>query len=164
MTSFTVIQDTREKAPLRFQSKAIRDVSVQVLKTGDYTIEGLEETLCIERKMGVAELAKNATEKRFKDVVERMKTYRFRYILIECSLDEVMNFPVGSSIPRARWKTLKIKGPYIMKFLSELYVNHGIPVIFCDNAKHCAYMASNIMKRVKEIIDAEDSEAQDPSA
>lgn len=157
MSSFTVIQDTKEKIPLRFFSQSIREVVVHKLRTGDYSIEGLEDTLCIERKRNAAEIAKNATEPRFKDVIERMKTYRFRYILIECGLADIMKYPEGSTIPASLWHTVKIKGPFIMKFLSELYVDHGIPTIFCDNAENTAYMASNIMKRVKEITDGETS-------
>ncbi len=65
---FNIIVDTREQQPWNF--KTYGTVS-QKLDTGDYSIEGLENLVAIERKKSVNEFATNITEKRFKDWVER---------------------------------------------------------------------------------------------
>lgn len=55
---FTIIQDTREQAPWSFQGIVHKKLlwavkrQVQTLKTGDYSIEGHEDRLTIERKSG----------------------------------------------------------------------------------------------------------------
>src|SRR5690606_29560670 len=61
------------------------------LKTGDYSIMGLEDKLCIERKNGFSELFGNYSPKdhreRFEREMERMMEVPHRYILIETNLN-----------------------------------------------------------------------------
>tara|TARA_R110000803_G_scaffold6519_2_gene21227 strand:- start:3789 stop:4271 length:483 start_codon:yes stop_codon:yes gene_type:complete len=146
----TVIVDTREKDPWTLRSSAIGERVVRKLDTGDYTIEGLEDVLCIERKKGPAELAGNFIEKRFKDVLKRIEQFPYKYLIVECDVKDVVDYPVGSNIPKSRWKNIKIRGPLIMKFLSEIQVNYGVHVIFAGSAENAEYVAVNIMKRVHE--------------
>ena len=98
--NFTIIVDTREQKPWQFNEYA---TAVRKLDTGDYSVEGLENILCIERKRSVSEIANNITESRFKDVLSRMSKYRFPFILLEFDLQDVLNFPVGSEIPKSVW-------------------------------------------------------------
>lgn len=145
MSDFTIIVDTREQHPWEFSHKV---VAHRKLDTGDYSVEGLEDILCIERKKGVAEIANNITEKRFKDVIERMSKYKHAYILIECDYDQLMNYPIGSDIPKRLWNKIKIPPLYILKYLTELSVYHNIHVIFCGCASWAETTAYSIMKRV----------------
>ena len=58
--TFTIIQDTREKKPWTFSATgSVRDVKVVKLDTGDYSIEGMEDSFMIERKSSVDELFMN---------------------------------------------------------------------------------------------------------
>ena len=50
-----IIQDTREQSPFDFSFYDC-DVSIATLKTGDYTIEGYEEIVCIERKKSASKI------------------------------------------------------------------------------------------------------------
>ena len=59
--SFSVIVDSREQIPFEFTSSKIGNIINRKLNTGDYSIEGLEETLCIERKATVNEFYNNIT-------------------------------------------------------------------------------------------------------
>ena len=77
---FTIIVDTREQHPWIFKEFT---TAKRKLDTGDYSIEGLEDKLCIERKNGIAEIANNMMENRFSDVIDRMSKYPHSYILIE---------------------------------------------------------------------------------
>lgn len=147
MQDFTIIIDTREQRPWEFPYHTTAN---RKLDTGDYSIEGFEDILCIERKKGIAELANNMTEKRFKDVIQRMSQYQHAYILIECNYDQMMNYPIGSDVPKKLWNKIRISPGFIMKFITDLSINHNIHVMFCGCASWAEKTALSIMKRVHE--------------
>ena len=98
-----ILKDTREKNGWNFESFdrciAVADWG---LKTGYYTARGLEKHLVIERKASTGELAMNLGKKRkaFDDEVHRMSNFRWKYIIFEFSIDDLMNFPQNSGIPK----------------------------------------------------------------
>lgn len=144
---FTIIVDTREQKPWVFpECKTI----ARKLDTGDYSIEGLEDVLCIERKNSVSEIANNIVEKRFFNEIERMGDYLYKYILLEFNLEDLLMYPIGSNLPRRTWNKLKIKSAYILKILTELQIKHDIHIIFCGSPKNAERMAFSIIKRVNE--------------
>lgn len=147
---FTVIIDTREQHPweLKHYTKANRK-----LDTGDYSVEGFEHLLCIERKYSISEFVNNMSEKRFKDVLERMSSYKYAYMIMEFSFDDVLNFPVGSTIPKRVWDKLKISPSYIIKYLTDIQMKYGIHVLFCGSSSGAEKMALSIMRRVVEQHD-----------
>lgn len=146
--SFKIVIDTREQKPWSF---AACNTVVKKLDTGDYSIEGLENILCIERKHSVSEIANNISEQRFKDELQRMSNYLYRFILLEFSLQDVLNYPKGSNVPPRMWSKIKIRPPYILKYITELQTIHNIHVIFCDNPSAAEDMAFSIIKRVNEM-------------
>jgi len=146
--NFTIVVDTREQHPWKFSEHT---TSKMKLDTGDYGILGLESTLCIERKSGVAEIANNMMEDRFVDVIARMKQYKYSYILIECDYNQLINYPMGSDVPQKAWSKIKISPAFILKFLTELSVHHNIHVMFCGNPEWAEKTALSIMKRVYKL-------------
>lgn len=146
--SFNIIIDTREQKPWAF---AGCNTINKKLDTGDYSIEGLEDLLCIERKNSVSEIANNISEARFKAEILRMNDYLYKFILLEFSLQDVLNYPIGSTVPRRLWSKIKIKPAYILKYLTELQIKHNINVVFCDNPEAANQMAFSIFKRVNEL-------------
>ena len=76
-TDFTIIIDTREQQPWTFNNHTVAN---RKLDTGDYSIEGLENILCIERKKSASEFANNIVESRFKDVLMRMNQLKYSFI------------------------------------------------------------------------------------
>lgn len=146
--NFQIIIDTREQQPWIFEhhSKAC-----EKLDTGDYSVRGLENLLCIERKKSVSEIANNITEKRFKDVVSRMTQYKYSFLLLEFDFDNVLSYPVGSNVPKKMWDKLKITPNFLIKHLVELQVFFNIKVLFCGSASNAERMALSIMKKVYEI-------------
>ena len=111
MSDFTIIVDTREQLPWDFEENTI---AKEKLDTGDYSVKGLEDILCIERKRSVSEIANNLTEKRFDDVLSRMSKYKFAFLLLEFSVDDILSFPIGSDIPKRMWDKIKISPNYII--------------------------------------------------
>jgi ERCC4-type nuclease len=145
--NFTIIVDTREQIPWEF---GFHVTSRQKLDTGDYSIDGMQHILCIERKRSVSEIANNITEKRFKDVLDRMNKIPHSFILLEFNLEDVYQFPVGSDIPKKLWDKMKISNKYILKYLTLIQLNYNIHIIYCGDSDNAEKMAVQIMKRVYE--------------
>ena len=142
---FTIIVDTREQMPWEF---GFHTTSKKKLDTGDYSIEGMESILAIERKMSVSEIATNITENRFKNVLERLGKVPHAYIIMEFSIEDIYTFPVGSDVPKKLWDKLRVKGNYIMKTLLEASVNHNIHLLFCGDSENAERTAVSLMKRI----------------
>ena len=61
---YTVIRDTREQEGYYFSEYGLCEGMIdQKLDTGDYSIQGMEDKVCIERKGCVEELAINLGQK-----------------------------------------------------------------------------------------------------
>lgn len=144
---FTIIVDTREQIPWEF---GYHETAKKKLDTGDYSIEGFENILAIERKKSVSEIATNLSESRFKDVLLRLSKIKHPYMVFEFSLDDVYNFPVGSDIPKRMWDKLKISGNYIIKRLVEIQLEYNIQIVFCDDPSNAERFSVSLMKRIYE--------------
>jgi ERCC4-type nuclease len=144
---FTIIIDTREQQPWEFDNHLTSKLK---LDTGDYSIQGLEHLLAIERKKSVAEIANNISEKRFDNVLDRLSKIPYKFMLMEFDLEDVYSFPIGSDIPKKLWPKLKISPKYLLKYLTEIQLNYGIHIIYCGCKENAEKMAESIMKRVSE--------------
>jgi hypothetical protein len=94
---YTVIRDTREKEgygwhflPHNIERRPpnCNGTLVKPLKTGDYSIQGYEDIVSVERKEDFAELWSNytTTRKRFEEEMERMSCIKHTYLLVESNL------------------------------------------------------------------------------
>jgi len=146
--SFNVIIDSREQLPYLFTSSKINEVIVTKLDSGDYSIQGLEDQLAIERKASVAEFYNNITQSRFWREMQRMKDYKYRFIIFEFSVSDVEMFPYGSDLPRSVMKKLKITPAYLMKCIARIQIEYDIHVIFGEDRDNSVYLVTNIMKEV----------------
>lgn len=147
-TDFVIIVDTREQKPWNFQYQATAN---HKLDTGDYSIEGLQHLLAIERKRNVAEIANNITEKRFKDVIDRLSKIKYSFLLLEFDLEDVMRYPIGSDIPKRLWDKIRISPAFILKHLTDLQIDHNIKILFCGNSTNAEKMALSIMRKVHKL-------------
>jgi len=150
---YTIIQDTREQQGLFFGPyDQCEGMITEKLDTGDYTIEGLEDKICIERKASVEEIAINLGQKKhaFMAEVKRMEPFEHKFLVCEFTLDDVLKFPEGTRIPEAKKKTLKITGKYLMKSLNELAIYNDIHVVFCENKHNTFMFLSGLFKRLHE--------------
>jgi ERCC4-type nuclease len=145
---FTIIVDTREQQPWTFDNYA---TAKRKLDTGDYSIEGLEHLLGIERKKSVSEFANNIVESRFSDVVERLNQLKYAFILFEFHLEDVLIYPIGSTVPKKWWNNIKVSPAFIMKNIMELQLLHNIKICFCGSASNAEKMAEYILKKVDHL-------------
>lgn len=146
--SFTVIIDTQEKQPWTLSHNLINGVKYEALKTGDYTVEGLEDILCIERKADATEIAMNVSEQRFRDCLERMSAFQYKFILLESSMQKVLQFPHLEQYAQTLLKKTKVRGKYILQCITRMQVKYGVHFVYCGNREDAQYMAINIMREV----------------
>lgn len=151
---FIVIKDTREQDGYYFSAfNTCAGMIEHKLDTGDYTIQGLEDKVCIERKGCVEELAVNLGQKKyaFLNEIDRMKTFPHKFLILEFSLEDLLKFPDETRIPVKNKASLKITGKYMIKCLMEFALYNNVQVLFCGD-KHNAFLAvSSLLKRINEM-------------
>jgi len=140
-----IIIDTREQKPWEFPEHT---TIASKLDAGDYSVEGLEDMLCIERKRNVAEFANNIVEKRYDDWTQRMSQYKYKFLILEFPLSYVYSFPRNSGMPKYLWNKSRISSKFIIKKLTELQIYKDIHVLFCDSAESASKLAAAIMYKV----------------
>ena len=147
-SDFTIIVDTREQQPWVFEHYLTTNAK---LDTGDYSIQGLENIVAIERKKSVSEFANNITESRFTDVILRMSQIKYSFLLLEFNLQDVLIYPVGSTVPKRMWDKIKISPAFILKNILDLQIKHNIAVHFCGDADNAEKFAETILKKVNYL-------------
>lgn len=129
-TTFHVKKDTREQLGWIFpKGGTCSGMSVATLKTGDYTIDGLEDQFVIERKGSTAEWAKNICEKRFERELERLDCYIFPFIILEFSYTDLLIYPRNSGIPKSKWNRIRVTPEFLLKRTLEIQCNHKVKII-----------------------------------
>lgn len=134
LPSYTIIRDTRE-APGHgwFWDKNTNPKQrppicggtiIKTMKTGDYTLLGYEDVLCIERKISYAELWGNYAEReRFQDQMERMSVFKHKMVIIETQLTKDV-----FSLSPPQLKT-GVPGRALTRWLMSLTAKYGVPFI-----------------------------------
>lgn len=153
---YTIIVDTREQQPWEFSHYT---TASKKLDTGDYSIEGLENIIAIERKKNVTEIANNIVEPRFKDVLERLKNIKYPFILLEFNLKDILIYPIGSNVPKHMWDKLKISSNFLLKNITDWELEYNIKVFFCGSPTNAERLATYLFNKIyfKEIKSKRDS-------
>lgn len=152
---YLVIRDTREKEGSGWMwepSHHTKGTVVQTLQTGDYTIDGFQEFLCVERKHSVSEIAGNIIDERFERELQRMCQFKYKFIICEFSLSDVEVYPDRERMSDKIKNRIKIKGSYIMRMLSEYELKYGVHIVFAGNSHNAKWYASSIFKRLMEGV------------
>lgn len=152
MSKLTILRDNQEKKGWNFASFDC-DVKVVNLNTGDYTIEGFENDLCIERKASTGEIAINLgiCRKAFEAEFDRMLTFKHRYLICEFPVNHFWCFPEKSKIPKNVWHKIRMNGKYLYKAITELCEKHNVTLIFCDSPEDAEKKCMDIISSVTGI-------------
>lgn len=160
---YRVCVDSRERTPWTFENtESCSGWVKKALPTGDYSIEGWEDAFVIERKGSTGEIAKNVGEARFTRELERLSRMAHPFIVCEFTVADILMFPVASGIPRKRWGYIKMRGPYLLRRLSEFMVNYGVPIIFAG--PHGKEVALSLFKRIAEAAQTAEGHPCPPAA
>ena len=134
--------DTREQLFLEFTK--FRGVSSVrgTLKTGDYSIQGYDDAICFERK-SVQDLVGTLIggHERFLREMERMRSFKAKYILIEHTPDILYNY-----CAKHGWQR---KFNTIIQSLLAYACHYQVRVRFCKDRED---MAEYIVKKAREFL------------
>jgi len=153
---FKIVQDTREKIPLDFSFYSdCTSVEIRKLDTGDYSAVGYEDKVYIERKRSTSEIAINfgTDNARWYRELERMSKVKFKYVVCEFSVEDVLSFPKNSGIPKEKWKGLRFNGKYLYKIMKETEAKYNVKFLFCNDAQEAAEKVFELLKRVVEYYE-----------
>jgi hypothetical protein len=140
-----VIIDTREKLPLFSDKDKDFIIINRKLDTGDYTIDGLESILVIERKANVNEMYGCFTtyRKRFFNEIERMMFYPLKFLIIGSNYSDIIN-PYSYRLQSIQKK--KIATAITASSINHLVIKNHINVIFAG--KDIKKATSQLLKDV----------------
>jgi len=129
-----VLIDTREQTPLdigRFDNW-FAGSKIATLKTGDYSIEGMEHWVCLERKsLNDLVLTLMNNRLRFFNQLERMQAFPYRAILIEASYEDVKS-------PYDFTDNVMAHPNGVSGTLDALEVRFGVPIIYTSRNRALA--------------------------
>lgn len=147
-----VLYDTREKTPWKFDFYDC-EVEEHCLKTGDYSIKGKEDLVCIERKKSTGELSINIglKWKPFNEELTRMSGYRFKFLICEFPIEYLDQFPKNSGIPKRMLDKLRITPQFLKKRLFDTCYRNEIELIFCSSREEAERKVYEILKAIDEI-------------
>lgn len=119
----TIILDTREKKD-SFYFFSYPDVQTKTkgLKTGDFSIEGYEDKITIDRKRDCNELQMCLGQHwaRFYRELQRMSSFDEGYIVCAFPYEDVETFPFNSGVPKHRWKYIKTSAKFLKKRIHDI--------------------------------------------
>jgi len=117
---YRIVIDTREQNGYSFSVPAVR----RKLDAGDYSVEGFEERVAVERK-SLPDFVRTVihARRRFHAELRRLTRYEFACIVVEGSQQDIQTgkYP-GRAHPNA-----------ILGSATSICVDWGIPVHFCGN-------------------------------
>lgn len=123
-----VIVDTREQLPLPiFQNHPnwFAGETIKMLPTADYSVEGMEELLTLERKSIGDLLGCMVTQRvRFLSVCERMAAFRWKAIIIEATYEDLKSDWAGFGIPA------EVHPNSVVGTLDAIEARFAIPILY----------------------------------
>jgi len=130
---FTIVIDSREQHPYKFEGAVIK-----ALKSGDYSILGLEDKITVERKTKEDAYASlGAGRARFEKELKRLSGFDYSAIVIESSLADFLKVPAFTKMnPRAA-----------MNSLVSWSVKYKVFVFFASDRRHAKALVYRILQK-----------------
>ena len=132
---FVVVTDTREQVPWDLapfcQERGTLD-------TGDYGLRQMPGLLCLERKgggLGDLMACIGRERERFERELLRMQGFRFKFVIVEGSWQDLCTGSYRSHVPPAA----------AMGTIAKWQVEWGIPFLFCDSRGAAEAMAIRLL-------------------
>jgi ERCC4-type nuclease len=119
-----IVIDTREQRGYTFQSDRIGGVVHAALPAGDYSVQGCEMQIAVERK-SLADYISTVVhaQERFGRELALLKTYPRAWIVVEGSLDEVLQGRYDS----------RVTPQSLLAMTASLMTRYAIPVLFAGD-------------------------------
>ena len=131
-----VLVDTREREPFPLHANHPNWIGGErrgALKTGDYTVEGMEDLLCLERKSLPDLVACTVTyRRRFLAACTRLARFRWKAIVVEATLEDIKGGFEVFDIPS------EVHPNAVCGLLDAIEAKFGIPVIYTSRSQELA--------------------------
>jgi len=131
-----VLVDTREKEPFPLyvnHPNWIGGERRETLKTGDYTLEGMESLLCLERKSLADLVACTVTyRRRFIASCSRLARFTWKAIIVEATFEDIKGGFEPFDIPS------DVHPNSVCGTLDEIEAKFGIPIIYTSTIQDLA--------------------------
>lgn len=138
-----IIIDSREQRPLHFKALAS---ARGTLATGDYSIAGLTHLVAVERKSLDDLLACVGRDRdRFKRELQRLRTHRFRLLVIEAD---------AATIDRGEWRS-NLQPSHVLGSLAAWQAQYGLPVWLAGDHDGAARYVERYLYQAARCIGAE---------
>lgn len=131
-----VLVDTREQLPWVFDEMGIV-CKKQKLATGDYSLPGLEDQVCIERKSlddWIGTVMKHTG--RFYRELDRMRSFQFSCVIIESGVRRIDKKDYRSMASPAS----------VLGFIAEISVVQAVPVYLGGTRAESQILAGHFLK------------------
>jgi ERCC4-type nuclease len=145
MSKLVILSDSREQNPYQFKCFDC-EVKTASLATGDYSIEGLQKLISVERKE-LSDFISCCTSgrDRFKAELHRLQAYRAKAVIIEGSLEDIIQHRYRSQIsPNS-----------VIGSISSWTLRYSVPFIFAGDRPGgemmCYSILSNFYRQTTEF-------------
>lgn len=144
VSPLAIVVDTREQHPFAFHGiTGVRGRELETatcragLKTGDYSIQGLEDEVAIERK-SKADLygTVGRGRARFEREIERLAAMQFPAVVLECDLQSLLRPPERS----------RVSPSSVLNSLIAWSVRHRIPIWPCPGRRFAEIVTYRLLQ------------------
>lgn len=131
-----IVIDSREQEPFLFKGYDV-ELHFGTLTTGDYSLEGFEENICLERKI-LGDLIGCFTtgRERFKHEMERMRGYESCAIIIENPFSDLAN---------GRYRS-KLNAESAAQSVFSIMQQYRMPFWFAANRKEAEHVTYDLLR------------------
>lgn len=148
-----VIVDTREQTPWTFEGQPGIVTTRAKLSAGDYSVEGLEHRVSIERKSLEDWTGTVLRDRaRFYRELELLRAFDFRCVVIEAGVREIMAHNYRS----------KANPAAVMGFVAEVAVGQSVPVYLAGSRAEAQVLAGAFLRMAAKKIPVTAPELADP--
>lgn len=130
-----ILVDTKEKMPWTFDPQRF-DMTVKNLRTGDYSIAGLEDRVAIERKT-LGDFVNTVIHNwiRFRKELVRLSSFDVAAIVVEADLNAVALHQYESDASPAS----------VLGRMNGIFLDHGVPVFMWGDRVLASQMAGALL-------------------
>jgi ERCC4-type nuclease len=142
MDRITVVTDSREKEPYSFDCKKVATIC-KALPAGDYSLEGLEERVAVERKT-LADFVATVIRgrKRFYRELQKLSAFDSACVVVECNFRDLVDGRYRSGAhPHA-----------LIATVAAIVVDFGVPVYFCSDRQAACCFVQEYLSRFHRRI------------
>jgi hypothetical protein len=136
MNKYSVCRDSREKRGFGWwfeENLQCDGTIIKTMRTGDYSIDGMEDTLVIDRKGCLSEFAANLTDKRFEREMERMSHIDQSIVMLEFEYEDFENWPKSAGLTNNQIAQVKTSAKFLRKKVHEFCERYGVRFIFAGS-------------------------------